>query len=235
MSEENIFSEVDEELRNERMRNMWRKYAPLVIGLALAVVLGVAAKEGWAYYQKSVSSKSSEQYFAAIDFVEQDNVVAAQEALNIVINEGSGKYPILAQFRQAALLLSEGKNQQAVAAYDALATSLSEKRLRDLALLFAANALVDSGDVAEVNARIGGFIASDNSLRIMAEEILGLTYYAKGDLDKARETFARILLNPQAQSASLARIDIYISQLIAQGAKAPLEEETTPSPSENNN
>ncbi|MCF6343661.1 MAG: tetratricopeptide repeat protein [Devosiaceae bacterium] len=221
MSEENIFSEVDEELRNERMRNMWRKYAPLFIGLALAVVLAVAAKEGWEFYQKSVSSKSSEQYFAAIDFVEQDNVVAAQEALNIVINEGSGKYPILAQFRQAALLLSEGKNQQAVTAYDALATSLSEKRLRDLALLFAANALVDSGDVAAVNARIGGFIASDNSLRIMAEEILGLTYYANGDLDKARETFARVLLNPQAQSASLARIDIYISQLVAQGAKAP--------------
>ncbi|UXN73227.1 hypothetical protein N8D56_20075 [Devosia sp. A8/3-2] len=38
MSQDNIFREVDEELRSDRMRAFWRRFAPYVIGAAIAVV-----------------------------------------------------------------------------------------------------------------------------------------------------------------------------------------------------
>ncbi len=221
MAEDNIFREVDEELRNERMRQLWRKYAPLVFGLAFAIVAAVAAKEGWDYYQKSISSTSSDNFYAAIELIEKGDLTAANQALEKIKNEASGKYPLLAEFRQAALLLEEGKNKEAIAAYDSLANKISEQSLRDLALIFAANALVDSGDVAGVNARISGLINDENPLSLVAQEILGLTHYAAGDIDKAREIFENIIISPRAQADIIGRVNIYISQLKAEGAKEP--------------
>src|SRR5690606_13983382 len=47
MSQDNIFREIDEELRSDRMRSLWRRFAPYVIGAAVGVVVLVAANEGW--------------------------------------------------------------------------------------------------------------------------------------------------------------------------------------------
>lgn len=59
MSNENIFREIDEELRSDRMRNLWRRFAPFVIGGAIAIVALVAVNEGWSWYTKSQSAQAS--------------------------------------------------------------------------------------------------------------------------------------------------------------------------------
>ena len=46
MSNENIIREIDEELRSDRMRKLWRNFGPYVIGAAVAIVLIVAVNEG---------------------------------------------------------------------------------------------------------------------------------------------------------------------------------------------
>ncbi len=223
MSEENIFSEVDEELRSERMRNLWRKYAPLIFGAAILIVLVVAGKEAWTWYKNDISSRSSDQFYSAIELAEESNFADAQLALDQVVSNGSGQYPILAQFRLAALLLEDGKVQEAIAAYDALSTSLDNQRLRELALIFAAFALVDSGDVKAVEARVSGLLGSENPLRNKAKEAIGLTQYAAGDIDGARATFSEIVSDPLVGRESIGRVQIYIAQLISQGAKEPAQ------------
>src|SRR4051812_14182664 len=135
MSEETIFREVDEELRRDRMRTGWRRFGPLLIGAAVAVVLLVAANEGWAWYQNSNAARSSDQFYAALDLEDGGDVAGAQKALDTVIAQGSGQYPVLAKFKQAGLLARQGKKDDALAAYDALATSQGNQRLRSLALL----------------------------------------------------------------------------------------------------
>jgi hypothetical protein len=37
-----IFKEIDEELRRDRMEQVWRKHGRLIIGLAAAAVVGAA-------------------------------------------------------------------------------------------------------------------------------------------------------------------------------------------------
>jgi len=221
MSEENIFSEVDEELRSERMRNIWRQVAPYVIGAAVAIVMLVAANEGWSWWQNSNSARSSDQFYLAIDLASQGDIAGAQEALDVLINEGSGEYPILGEFRQAALLAENGKKSEAIAAYDALSTTLSNQHLRDLALIFAASGFVDSGDTAEVEARVGGMISPSHSLRNTAREMQGLSQYAAGNIDAARMTFEQITADPTGSRDTLGRIQIYLAQIISEGAKDP--------------
>src|SRR5690606_20556257 len=67
MSQDNIFREIDEELRSDRMRALWRRFGPFVIGAAVAIVVLVAANEGWSWYTKSRSASASEELYAALE------------------------------------------------------------------------------------------------------------------------------------------------------------------------
>ena len=221
MSTDTLIREVDEELRRDRLRKAWRQFGPWVIGGAVAVVLAVAVYEGWTWWQKSQAAKSSDQFYAATTLAAGTDAAAAQKALDDVIAQGSGGYPMLAQFREAALLTQQGRIDDAVKIYDTLASSLDNTHLRGLALLQAGCALVDKGDVAAVQQRVGGLISPGEPLRNSAREALGLTQYKAGKLDDAMATFQAIMTDPLADQTVQGRVQVYVTELTAEGAKAP--------------
>ncbi|MEO6395458.1 MAG: tetratricopeptide repeat protein [Devosia sp.] len=221
MSSDTIFSEVDEELRRDRVRQLWRMVAPWVIGGAVAVVVGVAGYEGWTWWQKTNSAKWSNQFYAAMETADGTDAAASQAALDKLIVETGGGYPTLAQFRKAALLAHDGKIDEAVAAYDALANQQTDTHLRELALVLAAHLLVDKGDVAAVQQRVGGMLLPNSALRGAAREVIGLTQYKAGDRQAALTSFQSIIDDPTVSRELSARIQIFIAQLIAEGAVVP--------------
>lgn len=223
MSNENIFNEIDEELRSDRMRALWRRFAPFVIGGAVAVVALVAVNEGWSWYTNSQSAAASEQLYTALDAAEAGDLAAAQAELDAVVANGSGGYPVLAEFRKAALLAEQGDDAAAVAAYDALANSQSNQRLRELALLLAANILVDSGTVADVEARVATLATDGAQMRRVARELLGLAQYKAGDFAAAEANFEAVINDPLAQSAIRNRMAYYLAQMLSQGVVAAEE------------
>ena len=226
MSEDTIFREVDEELRRDRLQSGWRRYGPFVIGAAIAVVGIVAVNEGWSWWQNSNSARSSDQFYAALNLDDGGDIAGAQKALDTVIAQGSGGYPVLAKFKQAGLLAKQGKRDEALAAFDALGGSQSNGRLRELALLFAANVLVDKGDVAGVKQRVLGLTAADDPLRNSAREAIGLAQYKSGDLNGARDSFEAVINDPTSPTEIRSRLQLYVAQLVAQGATPPAAQVT---------
>ncbi len=228
MSNENLIREVDEELRRDRMRKLWRQAGPWVIGGAVAVVAAVGGYEAWMSWQKSQSSKSSDLYYAATDAADGKDLDAAKKALDDVIAQASGGYPTLAQFREAALLGQQGKIDEAVAVYDGLSSSLTDPHLREIALLLGGSLLIDKGDVGAVQQRVGGSIQPSSPLRNSAREVLGLAQYKAGKFDDAMKSFTDIMNDPLANSDTRQRVQIYVLQLQAEGAKpiAPPTDET---------
>lgn len=219
MSNDTLLREVDDELRSERMRKLWRQSAPFVIGAAVAVVLLVAGFEGWKWWSDGNSSRSADQFYSAAEIADGTDFAAAKTALDKVIAEGSGLYPVLAQFRQASLMAQQGQTAEAVAAYDSLGNSIQNKHLRELALVMGANLLVDGGDVAAVEQRVSGAIAGESPMRNAAREVLGLVQYKAGQLDAAMITFQEILDDPLASRDLQSLVQIYVQQLLAEGAK----------------
>ncbi len=218
MSNDTLLREVDEELRSDRVRTLWRQTAPFVIGAAVAVVLLVAGFEGWKWWTESRSAQSSDSFYAAAALADGTDFEAAKKALDDIIAQGSGAYPALAQFREASLLAQQGKTSEAVAAYDALATSLSDTRLRQLALIMGGSLLIDGGDVAAVEQRVMGSITPESPMRNAAREVLGLVQYKAGQLDAAMTTFQSILADPLANRDQQSLVQIYVQQLLAEGA-----------------
>ena len=183
-----IFREVDEELRRERMRSLWRRFGPYVIGAAVVVVLVVAVNEGWTWWRNNSAAHASDQFYAALKLSDGGDLAGAKAALDKIVAEGGG-YGTLARFKQAAMLAKEGKPADAVAAYDALAGDEANVRLRELALVLAADILVDSGSLSDVESRVSSLVTTDNPMRNAAREAVGLAQYKAGDLEAARKTF----------------------------------------------
>lgn len=221
MSHDNIFREVDEELRSDRMRSLWRRFAPYVIGAAVGVVLLVAANEGWTWYHANNAAQSSDELYTAFDLADGGDIAGAQAQLDKLIGDGSGNYPTLAEFRKAGLLATDGKTAEAVAAYDALANAQSNQRLRELALVLAGTLLVDSGSLADVQARVETIATEGNPLRNAAREALGLAQYKAGDFTAAQASFEAVINDPMTQSATRNRMGYYLAQLVAEGDVAP--------------
>ncbi len=142
-----------------------------------------------------------------------------------MIAANHGGYPVLARFRSAALLAKDGKTAEAIAAYDAIATAESNKYLRELALALAGNLLVDGGDVAQVEQRVGGLISGNGPMRNAARESLGLAKYKAGrSRRRACELLEEVIADPLASSQQRQRLQIYLTQLIAEGATPPADE-----------
>ena len=217
MSQDNIFREVEEELRSDRMRALWRKFGPIVIGAAIAIVVLVAVNEGWSWYTNSQSAAASTRLYSALDAAGSGDLAAAEQQLDALAADGSGGYPVLAEFRKAALLKNSGDLAGAVAAYDGLANDQANPRLRELALLLAANILVDSGTLADVEARVSTIAVEGNPLRRSAHELLGLAQYKSGDLAAAQASFVAILDDPLAPAQTRNRIAYYLAQMTSLG------------------
>ena len=220
MSQDNIFQEIDEELRSDRMRALWRRFGPYVIGAAVAVVALVAVNEGWSWYHANNAAQSSDELYAAFELIDGGDLPAAQSQLDKLIADGSGSYPVLAQFRKAGVMAKEGAVADAVAAYDDMANTQTNPRLRELALVLGATLMVDEGTLADVESRVGSIATEGSPLRNAARETLGLAQYKAGDFAAAQASFEAVVNDPLAQTNMRNRIGYFLALLLSQGAIA---------------
>ena len=130
---------------------------------------------------------------------------------------GLGVYPTLARFREAALLAKDGKTADAVAAYDAIATAETNTHIRALALVLAGLLLVDGGDVAQVEQRVGGLV--DGTTRCATRPARRSAWSStRPAISRApMPSFERRAGRSAGSQELRQRVQIYMAQLVAQG------------------
>lgn len=219
MSEDSFLREVEEELRSDKLKAFWRRFAPFVIGGAVLIVVLVGANEVWKWWRTSTAATASDQYYAAVALVESGDLDAATAALSELEADGPAGYATLARFHQARVLSEAGDAEGAIAAYDALAAGLDQPRLRELAYVLAGYLAVDHLDVAAVETRVGALTGEDSALRNSAREALGLAHYKAGNVDDARALFEQMASDPLAGQDMQLRAFVYLEQLASTGVE----------------
>ena len=190
MTDDSFIREVNEELRSEQVRAVWRRFGPVLIGGAVAVVISTAGYVGYEYWRESKAAVSGDQFLTALDLAGEKKTDEALSALKKLETEGAGSYPVLAQLRTATLLEQKKDMAGAVTAFDAVAAdSKAPVALRDVAKLRAAYILVDTGSYEDVAKRAETLSADGNPMRGSAREVLGLAAYKAGRADDARKLF----------------------------------------------
>jgi hypothetical protein len=212
-----IFQEVDEEVRREKLKQLWERHANLIIAFALLVVLGVAGWRGYDWWENQKAAEAGAAFEAAVALGESDKHAEAQAAFAKLAKDGTAGYRTLARFREAAEL-AKSDSAAAVKAYDALAADSSIGRtLQDAAAVRAGLMLVDTAPLAELTPRLEPLTAADRPFRHIARELLALGAYRVGDTAAAQKWFDLIATDADTPSGTRQRIEVLMTLT---GAKA---------------
>lgn len=200
MSDESLFREVDEEVRQDKAKQLWSKYGSYFTALALVIILGVAGFKGWQYWQLTQSEAAARVFSDGVKKLEEGKTADAEAAFAAIDHTGYAK---LAELRRAAALAGSGKTDEAVAIFDKVANDQANAQsLRDLARLRAGYALTDKLAPAELISRLGAFDNDTSPWRGMAREIFALAAYRTGDYTMA-DRYLNAIIADQTVSLEL--------------------------------
>lgn len=217
-----IFSEVDDEVRRERLQRIWDRYYPLIIGVAVLIVVGIAAWRGYEYWVAQKAAAAGADFEAAVTLSEAGKHAEADKAFAKVVAEAPAGYALLGRFRAAAELAeaNPAKPDEAVKAYDALAADGSLGPVwRDLAALRAGMLLVDSAPLADLQKRLDPISQPGGVYRHSARELLALAAWRVHDIKAAQHYIDLIAGDGETPPGTRQRIDV-LSALIAGSGKS---------------
>jgi len=206
-----IFREVDEEVRREKLQQLWERHSNLIVSLALLVVLAVGGWRGYEWWERKKAAESGSQFEAATALAEAGKQAEAQAAFAKVAQEGSTGYRILARFREAA---ETAKTDPGAAAklYDSLATDSSlDRTLRDLAAIRGGLILVDTAPLAQLTANLEPLTTADRPFRHTARELLAVSAWRNGDAAAAKRWLDLIATDAETPPGTRARMDVLMT------------------------
>lgn len=218
-----ITQEVDEEVRRERMRQLWSAYGKYLIGLAVGIVLLVGGREAYNAIVKSREEASSTAFEAAEEAAISDSANAVATWQSALENVDDG-YRTLARLRLAAAAAANGDTQAALAAYDEVgAEANADPSLRSLAQLFAGMLVARDGqNLDDARARLSVVAIKGEPWYFSALEQLALVDLQKGDNEAALQGFSQLVDDPQTPAGIRARADQLKRSLEAQLGIDPL-------------
>jgi hypothetical protein len=206
-----IFHEVDEEVRREKLQQLWERHSNLIVAAALLIVLAVAGWRGYEWWEAKKAAESGAQFEAAISLAEAGKQAEAQATFAKIAQDGSSGYRTLARFREAAEL-AKTDAPAAVQAYGALAADSSLGRtLQDLAAIRGGLIGVDTVPLAELTAKLEPLTAADRPFRHTARELLALSAWRNGDSAAAKRWFDLITTDSDTPAGTRQRVEVLMT------------------------
>lgn len=200
-----IFQEVDDDVRQDKLNNAWKRYAPALIGLAVLVVLATAGVTGYRAYVASERVKASDALIAAMTQAGSGDRAGAIKALDALAVDAREPYSTLARLRSAALRAENGDVPGAVSAYAEVARTAGDKDLRELATVLGAIQGVSGAAPDDAVARLRPLADGGSAWHNIAREYLGYVLFKKGDVPGARQVWLLISQDAEASDALKAR------------------------------
>lgn len=218
MSDDSIFREVDEAIRQEQLKKLWDKYGIAVVSIAVLIVAGVGGYKGWVYWQGEQAKAAGARFVGGLTHLEDDKLADAKEVFKSLEQDGPGGYRSLSKFQLAALQVKEGKVEEAAKLYDQLAgqSGIGEV-LQGFARLQAASLRVDTTSFEDLETQLGSLTEKGNPWRHSARELLGLSAYKAGNI-KVAERFFNIMLSDQQTPVNMRqRAEMMLSLMVQSG------------------
>jgi len=212
-----IFREVEEDVRRERLEKLWKQYGDYVIAGVAVVVLGVAGFKLLQHYEAQQLAKASVSYTAAMDLSNRGHNTEAAQAFAAIVKSAPSGYAATAKLAEADALLAAGKTADAVALYKAIADKDSSE-LGELARVRAAWALADTSSKSDLQNLLAPLLDDKSSWRFMAREILAYCDFRDKSMMAAQTEYQSLARDPGTPATLRQRATAMVSLIRAGGA-----------------
>lgn len=220
MVDDNVFREVDEELRRERLEKLWEKYGTIVIGAIALFILGVAGSIWWQNQQVSKRQAAGDQFIQALRDVAKADTDKADEKFKALIESSPKGYEIMSRLHLASNLAAKGQTGEAEILYKKVTLNPSaDKILRDYAKLNLAILKLENATYEETSKALSEFTKTGAIWQNTANEVVALAAFKEGKFDTAKTKFSDILTNKSTPSALKRRAQIMMDVISSRQAQ----------------
>ena len=206
-----IFHEVDEEVRRERLRRIWDRYGALMLAVIVLVVAGIGGWRGYEYYQNQRAAESGAQFEAAMALAEGGKLQEAEQAFAKIASDGTAGYRLLARLREAEAMAPRDRAGAVVVFDKVAADSSAGARFQDLASVRAGFLLVDNAAFADMEKRLQTATGAQRPFRHSARELLALSAFKAGDVQGLRRWVDMINGDGETPAAMRGRVEALLA------------------------
>ena len=213
-----IFREVEEEVRQERLQKWWNTYGNYVVAGVSVLVIVVAGWKLWERYDQQQRLKASAQIESAAQIsAAGQNDLAAQAYAQIAKKAPSG-YALVAQLAEADELLASGRTGDAVALYMKIADK-DKAGLGDVARMRAAWAQGDKLSTGELQTLLAPLNDGKSKWRFMARELLAYRALRDEKTADAQKEFTALAAATEAPASLRQRAEAMATLIRTSGGK----------------
>lgn len=205
--------EVEEDLRQEKIKKIWRRFGPPAAVLAVLIVLGVFS---WSFYTNSVEQKArdvSDQFLGAMELFSQGQDEQSRQILTDIEKSGVKGYEFSALLAVAYQHLEQGDITAALAAYDKIINGNYDKIYQNLALILAAQSALGTDYYASYEGDIEKIAASNLALKWIAREVKALNSLSLNDNEAAKLAFEDLANNPEIPNDIRGRAQLMLENI----------------------
>ena len=210
-----IFREVEEDVRREKLEKFWKAYGDYVIALAALVIVGIAGFELWQRYQTTQLNKASVAFSAAQRITDPRQAALAFADL---AKTAPGGYALLAKLEQANSMLASGQRDGAVALYREVFDQ-DKGGTGAVARLRLGWALADTSSRGDLENLLAPLRNPGNAWKPNADEILAYADYHGNQTAKALAEFDALANDPNSPQQLKRRAQAMAAFLKQGGAK----------------
>ncbi|MCA8929641.1 MAG: tetratricopeptide repeat protein [Alphaproteobacteria bacterium] len=201
-----IFQEIEEDLRRDRVDALWKRYGTAIITLAAVIVLATAGWVAWQQYQTRQNVSATAALHTALS--------AALAEFAAISETGNSGQATLALFQEAALRAADGDRDNARVLYrNILGNDDVGAPYHALAAIRLAELDLADGDPAATLGLLQPWMGDDSPWRFTAWELAGYVEQRAGNVEAARGHMQRILDDSTASAAARARAEAFLAQL----------------------
>ncbi|MEE3206539.1 MAG: tetratricopeptide repeat protein [Pseudomonadota bacterium] len=186
---DDIFKEVDEELREERLTKIWKRIGPYVIGILSGTIIITSAVIGYREYDETQRQNWGVQFAEAMNLSEEGNWQESLDLFEALTEKTNLGYKTLSLFQAASLYAKNGNKEKALEIYQSLESKALDENFRDLATLMLIYLQFDNADPEILEKRIEKLASKGNPWYYNAVELKGFLFAKQKNKEKQIEIF----------------------------------------------
>jgi hypothetical protein len=201
-----IFRELDEDLRQQKLEQVWKKHSRAIITTVVVLVVGVAAYTFWQDKYTGKLEQATSALTTVLQQIKPDNRADTLAALDKLANSSPTGQAVIARLYAAALAADDGKTAEAVAALEAISNDDSVAPLyRDYAKVLSVYHQLDTGDAVALQNTLSPLKGEGKAWRFAAEELSALISLKQGDRDSGKAALERLQADVDAPTGMRER------------------------------
>ncbi len=214
--EAEILREVAEEIKEEQLKQLWKKISPYLFAVIITALIITGGIEYYRYNQNQRALRESEQFQTALTLIETGKEEQGAEILKTINQTSTLGYRYLAAFHYADYLASQGKEKYPEA-IDVLDRVIQDKKapepFRNMALFDKILLRIENGDqdFSQMEAQLDHLAAKSDAWSALALEISAELALRQGNVEKAKARWQQILSMPSISEAKRLQVSEYIS------------------------